>query len=510
MKAGTARVVYTGVNPYQLFWKDRGYVLRSGQTSPELPIHECSRLMRTGFFAAGEGVWTEIMSDGKSPDPARLEGILTGRRVFLIGGGPSLKGFDLTRLDNEFTIAINHSFDFYPQARAVLFVDGSYAEMARDRLAKYEGLIFASFRCQDILPRRRNLYVFPQNNTRPGSTISEGLFTGKLSALCALNLALIMGASEIYLLGYDLNYQNGEHHWYGTAAANQEAYAEDRFKAKIPLFDTYKPWADRIFNCSATSAIKVFRYKDLDTVLKTDVVEGRSVPFKVTAARFTQSSIPVYPTSAPGKLQTVNGLLRGKRVFVLGSGPSLKGFDLSRLDGEETIAVNHTLEHYPKSRYHLFGDPRVYDYVKPIYDAGYPGLVFASHHANIREWERGNDRVFVFAKNWNRVTDNLEHGLFSDFSSGMEAVNLALVMGAPEIYLLGMDFCASDGDYYFYGRPKWMLQTVDRCEKLLARRVHHWDKFTAYRDRIFNCSAISKIKVFDYRDINEVLNGPTS
>jgi uncharacterized Rossmann fold enzyme len=507
-----AKLVFTGENAYQLFWKDRGYIIRSGEFTPELPMHECQRLLKTGFFAANAEIWHNLMFNERRSDPTEIEGILSGQRCFLLGGGPSLKGFDLSRLDNEFTIAVNHSWDFYPKAKALVFVAAAYAKLAKDRRKDYKGMIFASFRCREILKPQPNLYIFPQNNTHPGRTVGEGLFSGRLSGLVAINVALIMNADEIYLMGYDMNYQNGDHHWYGQVNENQAAYEEANFTRKIKLFDVYAPYADRIFNCSKDSALYQFKKVGIE-----DVLGRKGIVRKPTTPRVTQSSLlkervnremrsscPTYPTSTLDKLAKVNGMLAGKRVFVIGSGPSLKDFDLSRLNGEETIAVNHTIEHYRDCKYHLFGDPRVYDYVKDIYK-DFKGMIFASHHANLEEIERKDSRMVVFAKNWNRVTDCIEDGLYSDFNSGMEAVNLALVMGAKEIYLMGIDFCANEGEYYFYGRPKWFTQATEKVDKLLDSRVKFWDKFAAYRGRIFNCSKISRVKQFEYRDIEEVL-----
>jgi len=277
------------------------------------------------------------------------------------------------------------------------------------------------------------------------------------------------------------------------------------------MFDAYRPFDDRIFNCSSSSAITHFQYRSIESVLSKKMVHSRtgnvhSTEFvKGRINRETHSSSPVYPTSTMDKLEKINGMLDGKRVFVIGSGPSLKGFDFSLLKDEETIAVNHTIEHYKDCKYHLFGDPRVYDYIKDIYK-DYKGMIFASHHADLEKIERENDRMIVFSKNWKRVTEKLEDGLYSDFNSGMEAVNLALVMGAKEIYLLGLDFCSHEGEYYFYGRPKWYTQNVDGVDSLLKKRVQFWDNFKPYADRIFNCSSISRIKVFPYKSIEEALN----
>jgi len=40
------------------------------------------------------------------------DGAWTGRRCFIIGGGPSLKGFNFSRLKGELVIGINRAFEF--------------------------------------------------------------------------------------------------------------------------------------------------------------------------------------------------------------------------------------------------------------------------------------------------------------------------------------------------------------------------------------------------------------
>ncbi len=508
-----SRVIFTGAGHYQLYWQSRGYELSYGQASPPLPLHECMRLMKTGMFTGDDGTWESLISRQGRKQAGGIEGMLKGQRCFIIGGGPSLRGFDLHRLDDEFTIAVNHSYEYYPNARALLFVDSWFVkdEQSRSKILAYPGLIFASFRCQDRLPRgMENLYIFSQNNREPGKRMNDGLYSGRLSGLAALNLATIMGADEIYLLGFDMNYQDGQHHWYGTAHENQETYDAGNYTRKLKMFDAFAPYQDRIFNCSMNSAITTFNKVPIEDVLKVRrPIQVKEAPRSMLTRRSGSSRTPEYPASPPQKLARINGMLKGKRVFVVASGPSLIGFDFKRLSNEETIAVNHTLEHFPAARHHLFGDPRVLNYVRTIYK-DYAGNIFASHHANLGSWERNDERVYVFAKRSNSVGEKLEDGLYSDFNSGMEAVNLALVMGAEKIYLLGMDFCAHDGKYYFYGKPAWMKAQVTQCDSLLEKRNIHWSKFEPYKDRIYNCSKISRITTFQRADIDEVLNDHTN
>jgi hypothetical protein len=495
-------VIYTGANYYQLPIGDKIKEVKSGD-KVSIAIDQCYKLMKTGFFAATCDTWNKIITQDKYNDPSGIEGMLKGQRCFIIAGGPSLKGFDLSKLDNEFTLAINWSLNYYMKAKACLFIDLYYAQKNKELLNKYNGLIFGSFRCAELLPSKKNVYLFPQNNSNIKLSLGEGLYNGNLSGVAALSLALIMGAEEIYLLGYDLSYDNG-HHWYGTADKKQDLYPECNLSKKVGYFDKFIPYKDRIFNCSETSIIKCFEYKDIEGVLKTTVeVKPKLVEIKkpvVIPTAITRT----YPTSDINKLQSINGKFKDQRCFVIGSGASLKGFDFNQLNNELTIAVNHSIEHYKKAKIHLFGDPRVLDYTLKD-DNNFEGMIFCSSQTDISKIAN-KEKVYVFEKNVEEVTDALEDGLYSDFNSGMEAVNLALVMGCNPIYLLGFDFCAKENEYYYYGKPEWFKTNVGYCDKLLQSRVKFWDKFNSHKHKIYNCSAISKIEIFKKVKFKDIIN----
>ncbi len=513
-----AQLIYAGEGHYQLFYRDRGRNIASGEKTPVLPLFECERLLKTGFFTPVGDIWSNISKNHQwRSDPDEIDGMLTGQRCFILGGGPSAKGFDFSRLDNEFTIAVNYSYKHYPKSKSVLFCDYGFAEREKQNLLAYSGLIFGSFKCQDILPQKNNIFIFPISNRELGRGFNEGLYNHRLSGAAALNLAIIMNAEEIYLLGFDMGYnENKEHHWYGTEFERQNTYSETHFIGKVDLFNKFAAHKNKIFNCSKESRIKVFQYANINEVLNTPYdksqnqrivlrnIESRKAQARPQTVAVSNSGPVVYPTSKPQKLSKINDMYKGKRIFVIGSGPSVKGIDLNRLDGEITIAVNHTIEHYKKAKVSLFGDPRVYGYVSEIYK-NYKGLIFASHHTNIGSLEQANDNVFIFAKNAEKVTTNILNGLYSDFNSGMEAVNLALVMGAAEVYLLGIDFCANNNEYYFYGRPSWFKNSIKQVDTLLDSRVKFWDNFEPFKDRIFNCSKISRISVFEKVDLDKVL-----
>ena len=489
------KLVYAHDGYYHLFLRDRGYYLKTGDYTPDVNEEEARRLLASGFFAATQEGWKKI-EKGKVIDATNY---LAGQRCFILAGGPSVKKINLEKLKNEFVIAVNHSIEFYPQAQAFLFIDISMYEHAKNLIDNYKGLIFASFRNVDRMKKRENLFFFPQNTQRPGKTIAEGLYSSKLSGLAAINLALIMGASKIYLLGYDMGYIGGEHHWYGQIDERQAKYSEENYHRKITAFDAFLPYKDIIFNCSRNSRLTQFQKVDFEEIIEPKNLANKQIPANNIASKYK-----TYPMSSMMKMSRVNNMFEGKRIFIIGSGPSLKGFDFNVLKDEITIAVNHTLEYYHDAKIHLFGDPRIFQYTKHIYDSGYKGLVFASFHADIGDYAE-KENFYVFAKNWNRVTTRIEDGLYSNFNSGMEAVNLALIMGAKEIYLLGIDFCADNNEYYFYGKPKWFTSNMAHANDLLKQRAQYWGKYSAYKDKIYNCSKISMVKTFEYRDIKNVL-----
>ena len=89
----------------------------------------------------------------------------------------------------------------------------------------------------------------------------------------------------------------------------------------------------------------------------------------------------------------------------------------------------------------------------------------------------------------------------------MEAITLALIMGANPIYLLGMDMTMGK-ERYFYGNPAWAEKSpIDKHKESLNKRAAQFDAYAPYKDRIFNCSPISEIKVFRKLNIEDVLCG---
>src|SRR5437867_3413931 len=60
--------------------------------------------------------------------------------AFLIGGGPSLRGFDLNRLRGRTVIAINDALFHIPfQPTAIFSADSSWIHRCREEIEKFKG-----------------------------------------------------------------------------------------------------------------------------------------------------------------------------------------------------------------------------------------------------------------------------------------------------------------------------------------------------------------------------------
>lgn len=143
------------------------------------------------------------------------EGVWSGRRVFIFGGGASIQTFDFKQLNREDrTIAINTAWkSFYNNnLKPNLQFSGDQAfwkSVSNDLLfRKVSGIVAA-------LDHNKTLDVgllirTKEENGYWGSDFREGIRWGQNSGVAALNLAEVLGAEEVHLVGFDLDGTNRE------------------------------------------------------------------------------------------------------------------------------------------------------------------------------------------------------------------------------------------------------------------------------------------------------------
>ncbi len=208
------------------------------------------------------------------------DNIWKGRRCFCVGGGPSLKDFDWSRLKGELTIGINRTFQYFVptiifsmDARFWTWIEQSkFGEVVRSRFLNYPGIKLWLNAANAPFPPDIYTLQCPGASVFTAST-KDGLGGGCNSGFGALNLAVNLGASPIYLLGYDMKGgQDGLQDWFH--AAHPVVQASSVYSTKfLPHFVRFADEINNrseVINLNPDSALKSFKFGSLSTIKQKD------------------------------------------------------------------------------------------------------------------------------------------------------------------------------------------------------------------------------------------------
>ena len=207
------------------------------------------------------------------------------KRVFIIGGGTSLQGFDFNLLKNEVTLGINKAFEHCSFLTANYSMDVRfYLDIKARKLEEYAKIevferwraftgvrifltpiAFQQFGNDVCLVRRCDVREIKHS-------IDQGIYAGHNSATGALMLAATLGAKKIYLLGYDMKTANGKTHWHEGYANRDVGLFEAKLRSYTEELNLVSPLLAlkgiKVINLNRDSALKAFAFGDLETVLK--------------------------------------------------------------------------------------------------------------------------------------------------------------------------------------------------------------------------------------------------
>ena len=185
------------------------------------------------------------------------------------------------------------------------------------------------------------------------------------------------------------------------------------------------------------------------------------------------------------------------RCFVVGTGPSLEGFDFSLLDGEDSIAINHSVRFFEPT-YVFWADNKLpSELTEAILNSG------ASRYTTDKK--NSIPDTTIVGTNGGPSND-LDDGLFYVQNSGLAALNLAILLWYNPIYLLGLDMGSDNVKTHFYPDDRWVPNCVYEYQAKFYDYFHH-ERYKMDMPMVYNCSPVSKIKCFPFKDIREVLDG---
>ncbi len=233
------------------------------------------------------------------PELKKYKDMCKGKRVFVIGTGPSLTIEDLNTLCQygEICIASNKMYKAYPQTdfRADFYVieDQDVIEDCNENFKNIPGNLFIADgyhveRPNYIIDSIQYFHIiipfsgFLPNCPKFSTDLSKGLYRGYTVTYCSLQLAAYLGAKEIYLLGIDHSYSDDpvaeENHFikdYFTEEEKEkhrEVYKQvmlgiDNVTKAYEATELYsKKHGFRIYNATRGGKLEVFERVDFDSL----------------------------------------------------------------------------------------------------------------------------------------------------------------------------------------------------------------------------------------------------
>lgn len=249
-----------------------------------------------------------------------------GQAAFILGGGPSLKGFDVERLRGRGkVIGVNNAgLDLAPWCDVLFWADQRWLDWNHERLHLHTGewkvsrkrphlLLNCDVKFMTFRPRR--LSHWPD---------SLGGWCGGSSAI---NLAYLLGSKVIVLLGFDMHdlpldrWREGNWH-----DKHQLPPVEGQRRNKfIPVLEAMAPDLERagvlVINTNRRSALRCFPFADIEELLAMDDI--------ALAEREKYLAVwqrPEYRKVSPGMLECDRALAvcemkSGQSLIDFGAGP---------------------------------------------------------------------------------------------------------------------------------------------------------------------------------------------
>jgi hypothetical protein len=200
---------------------------------------------------------------------------------FIIGGGPSLKGFDFSILAVRNVIGCNDAYLLGERVCPIcLFGDTAWYVAHQERLSAYQGLKVS---CNPDMLGKPDIHVLQREVHRETGrkNVVYGLSTDRRklmwngnTGMAAVNLALLLGARLIILLGFDMQLSSsGDPNWHPPleGRVNPNVYPRFRRSSKGVLGDLHLFPGAKVLNANPESAMDTFPRVTLQEALHASI-----------------------------------------------------------------------------------------------------------------------------------------------------------------------------------------------------------------------------------------------
>ncbi|MBQ8635582.1 DUF115 domain-containing protein, partial [bacterium] len=213
------------------------------------------------------------------------------KRCFVIGNGPSLTKSDMNLLNNEITFVCNRFFHIYKdyQSTAYFCQDPTILKNEIENIKKAK----SKFKLVNPLIKFKNMF-FKKNygedfifyhairknclngeNPDFAKSFEDGVYEGCTITFSMIQIAVLLGFKEIYLLGIDFNYiiKDGkvDDSSYPKQLKGLKTGGLPNIEYSYKAFKKCAQYANEqgitIINCSRNTKLDAFKIKNLEEVL---------------------------------------------------------------------------------------------------------------------------------------------------------------------------------------------------------------------------------------------------
>jgi hypothetical protein len=205
-------------------------------------------------------------------------GAWNNQPAFVVGSSAAAKGFDLKLLDGLNSIGVNHMIEYYDGFKWFIFMDQRFLRKTTYNLNEYKGRIFAHNRANISNRNFPNLVLFRSRpiQSEPDYKISKGLYCRSLTGMSALHLAIITGASPIYMIGLDsvkeIDIKKGFHYDENYTGEEKSEKSYNGYIKVNAYYKKFAQWKDKIINVCPNGYVDDFKKISVDELTK--IIKG--------------------------------------------------------------------------------------------------------------------------------------------------------------------------------------------------------------------------------------------
>ncbi len=198
-----------------------------------------------------------------------------GQTVFVVGGGPSINHTPLQLIKHRAVVGCNDAFRLGEWVDWLVFADRRWWMWNSDEVAQWKNRERVVSLVPQLLDERIEkwpwLKILRRDEGRFGLSVEQDTCCwNRGCGGAAINVAYLLGAAQIVLLGFDMRMVQESHNWHGHHQKQErpQIYQNSMIPFLKPMSDAMKVTGLQIVNATPRSAMDLFPVMTLEEVLE--------------------------------------------------------------------------------------------------------------------------------------------------------------------------------------------------------------------------------------------------